>query len=188
MKTEYSALYDHRKNILVGLPEHWGTWRRPMVTEEEPEGAPEPSSAITEGISIGTLSIYSLYHESSLAARSPLRSPFIPGLGSPTLKTSGYSREEGQEHVKMPRSPSLRLLSKASTLVQPGATIPRIYHSMNSPEAGSNSDLMASNESSESQVLVVPPRWKPSLAAKSIQLTPRHLLPRRSTHPLPPCS
>lgn len=177
MKREHSAFYDHRKNALVGLPESWGTWRRPIVITDSSEGTTsEPISAITEDISIGTMSIYSLYHDSSTTGRSPLLSAFIQGIYSPAPNTAELPREQGDQISSI--SSASGHLSKASMLAHPGT----INSHVESEEA-TKSDWSNSNEPNDSQFLTVPRR--PDMI-KSIQLTPRHLLPRRSARPLPP--
>jgi hypothetical protein len=160
---------------LVGLPESWGTWRRPIVVTESLEGVLlEPVSAITEDVSIGTMSIYSLYYESSTSERSPLLSTFIQAPYSPWLT----SPEGTQEHPSPPLRETTEYLSKVSVLAHPGTTNPRVVS-----EEAAKSDWAKSNEPNDSQLLIVPPRWGSN---QSIKLIPRHLLPRRSARPLPP--
>jgi hypothetical protein len=178
IKREHSAFYDHRNNVLVGLPESWGTWRRPIVITESLEGVSlEPVSAITEDVSIGTMSLYSLYHdESSPTETSPLLSAVIqvPYLLGPT------SSERTQEQASPPLNEMTEHLSKVSVLAHPGTTNSHVES-----EEAAKSDWANSNEPNDSQLLIVPPRWGSNMT-NSFQLTPRHLLPRRSARPLPP--
>jgi hypothetical protein len=164
----------------VGLPESWGTWRRPIVITESLEGfSLEPVSAITEDVSIGTTSTYSLYHyESSATETSPLLSAVI----QVPYSLGPISSEGTQEQATSPLNEMMERLSKASVLAHLGTTNLHVE-----PEEGAESDWANSNEPNDSQLLTVAPRWG-SYMTSSFQLTPRHLLPRRSTRPLPPTS
>jgi len=173
LKRNYSAFYDRTANILVGLPDGWGTWRRPVAYGESSETiAVEPSSAISEAISIGTLSFYSLYRDSG-SERSPLLSSYARAIFSPVLNE--------QEMVE--RSPVVTSapdqLSGVSLLANAGTASSHMDH----PTGWPNADAISPGGS---QSLTVPDSWQIHAFKNKIQLMPEQLLPRRPSRQVAP--
>lgn len=159
VKKSYTGFYDHRANALMGLPETWGTWRRPVVVAQSPVRIiGEPLSTITEDISIGTISLYSLYCDSTASESSPLLSAL-----------SQANRGEKNDQKSQPGSPSP--LSKSPLLIHSAMS----EHYSESVEEDGNG----------SQLVTMHPAWRQSLYITTrIKLVPGHLLPRRSNRPV----
>lgn len=159
VKKTYTGFYDHRANTLVGLPENWGTWRRPVVVAQTPiRIIGEPLSTITEDISIGTISLYSLYCDSTASETSPLLSALAQANGG------AKENQKSQPGSPLPLSKS-----------------PLLIHSAMSESYAESVE----GDGNGSQLVTIHPSWRQSLYITTrIKLVPGHLLPRRSSRPV----
>lgn len=176
VKKVYSAFYDQRKNVLEGLPEGWGTWRRPIVVVESfspvspsyVRRMAEPLSAITEDISIGTLSIYSLYAGSPSSEKSPLLSALVQA------SAVGEALEYYTDH-----KPDLSCVPSAKKSLSASTDTGSFLTAQMGESSESEEDL---EETEDCQFLTVSPLWRQSLYITTrIKLMPTDLLPRRSS-------